>query len=321
MNRSILLTSLAAIALSGPSLAQDQRALSYEDVFNFEMTGDPQISPNGETVVYTRQSNDIMTDRTRSSLWQVNYDGSNHRPLVTGSGDYSSARWSPDGSRLAFIASEDGKTFLRVMWMANGQIQTLAQLERGGSGLSWSPNGQHIAFTAFSPESEIQVNLGLPAKPQGAEWADTSLVDESVYYEFDGAGEATAGRSQLYVVSSQGGTPRQLSHITDGRVASYTWSDATGLVISVGFMQEKDFHFTESDLHHVTLQGEHTQLTDFPGAENNPTISPDGQSLAYLGGPNTYRSHHDANVYVLPTTGGEPREILSDLDKPKNGLA
>ncbi|WP_019961935.1 alpha/beta hydrolase family protein [Woodsholea maritima] len=313
--------SLLALSLASASThAQNTSVLTYNDVFNFEVVADPQISPDGATIVYQRRSNSIMKDRAVSSLWRVDYDGDNHRPLMTGDRDYTSARWSPDGTKLAFVASENGKTFLRVLWLANDQVQTLAILETGASDLSWSPNGQHLAFTAFTPAPDIQIDLGLPAKPQGAEWAETALVDESVYYEFDGAGEITPGTPQVYVISSQGGTPHQLTHITDGGAGGLIWAGNSALIYSVGFMESQNFDFRESDLHRVDLNGVETQLTDFPGAEGSPSLSPDGRTLAYLGGPNDHRSNIDANLYVMPVEGGTPREVLSALDKPLNDV-
>ncbi|UCG34050.1 MAG: hypothetical protein JSU68_05320, partial [Phycisphaerales bacterium] len=60
------------------------------DVFNLELAGDPQISPDGSQVVYVRQFADIKTDQRHSNLWIIDFDGSNHRPLTTGNHSDSS---------------------------------------------------------------------------------------------------------------------------------------------------------------------------------------------------------------------------------------
>ncbi len=73
---SFLLVAVAATA-------QDNR-FTAEDVFQLERAVDPQISPDGSRIVYVRSGLDIMTDRNPSSLWIVNVDGSDHRPLITG---------------------------------------------------------------------------------------------------------------------------------------------------------------------------------------------------------------------------------------------
>jgi Tol biopolymer transport system component len=99
------------------------------DVFRVQVASDPQISPDGKRVVYVRQSADISSDHRVSNLWVVNFDGSEHRPLTTGTYNDSSPRWSPDGTRIAFISDRDGKSQVYVRWMDSGQIAKLTDLE------------------------------------------------------------------------------------------------------------------------------------------------------------------------------------------------
>ena len=54
------------------------------DVFDLEWATDPRVSPDGDTIVYVRKSNDIMKDRERSNLWQIAIDKQDHRPLYSG---------------------------------------------------------------------------------------------------------------------------------------------------------------------------------------------------------------------------------------------
>src|SRR6056297_1859131 len=98
--KSIQLSFLALLCtlfLSIGSLsAQDIQPFSSMDVFDLQWVQNPQISPDGEHIVYERRGFDIMTDRRTSSLWLINSDGSNHRKLtgrMTGEG---SPTWAPD---------------------------------------------------------------------------------------------------------------------------------------------------------------------------------------------------------------------------------
>jgi acylaminoacyl-peptidase len=80
------------------------------DVFQLQWADDPVISPDGRQVVYQRYWFDIMKDRKRSNLWIIDADGDGHRPLTSGSANDGGATWSPDGKRLAWVASDDRDT-------------------------------------------------------------------------------------------------------------------------------------------------------------------------------------------------------------------
>lgn len=72
--------------------------LTLRDYLDLEDVQDPRLSPDGRQVLFTRRAIDQINDRWESSLWLVNADGSKLRSLVRGGG----ARWSPDGSRIAY---------------------------------------------------------------------------------------------------------------------------------------------------------------------------------------------------------------------------
>ncbi|MCH8255572.1 MAG: PD40 domain-containing protein, partial [Gemmatimonadetes bacterium] len=149
--RYLLLTSCFSLML--PSTAQgvfrqeqdDDGRFTLADVFELEFASSPEISPDGNRIVFVRNFMDIMTDRPRSNLWIVNYDGSDLQPLTNGNHNYNSPRWSPDGKRLLYTSNEEGSTQLYVRWMETGQIAKLTQLTKSPGGLAWSPDGQWIA--------------------------------------------------------------------------------------------------------------------------------------------------------------------------------
>ena len=118
-------TNLATPAGAAPATAPS-RYLTGADLFNLEVATDPQISPDGKTIAYVRSSNDIMTDKARKTIWLIDVASGQQRPLLAGSGSYSSPRWSPDGSRLAYVAAEGGSAQLYVRWMATGRSARVA---------------------------------------------------------------------------------------------------------------------------------------------------------------------------------------------------
>ncbi len=108
MTLKAMWAALVLVPIAQPLLGQDDpRLLKALVVFQLEYASDPQISPDGERIVYLRNSMSVMKDRRRSSLWIVDADGSGHRKLGSGEGKESSPRWSPDGGRVAYVAESD----------------------------------------------------------------------------------------------------------------------------------------------------------------------------------------------------------------------
>ncbi len=77
MIKNIVL-ALLPIAISSATFADDLKPFKAEDVFELEYANDPQIAPDGSHIVYTRRSNDIMKDDTRSNIWVIDPDGGQH---------------------------------------------------------------------------------------------------------------------------------------------------------------------------------------------------------------------------------------------------
>src|ERR1700731_3006743 len=142
----------AAFLFAIPAAIHAQGAahkLSAMDEFQLQLATDPQISPDGKKIVYVRRFADPMTDRRYSNLWVINADGTDQRPLSSGNHSYASPRWSPDGTRIAFLSDVDGKQQIYVRWMDTGQTARVTNLEQGPDAIAWSPDGRMISFSAL----------------------------------------------------------------------------------------------------------------------------------------------------------------------------
>ena len=96
--RTVTLTALAAVFTAQTVFAEtgkpESKRFTADRVFDIEYAADPQISPDGKTIVYVRHSMDRLTDRDVGQLWTINVASGEHRPLVTGA-SAASPRWSP----------------------------------------------------------------------------------------------------------------------------------------------------------------------------------------------------------------------------------
>ena len=112
-----------SMVLSSDAFATEHESehLQVADYLEMEQVADPQISPDGERIVYTRPYVDKMNDSWHSALWIMDANGSRQRFLVDG----SNARWSPDGTRILFLAADgNDKPQVFVRWMDDGGAVT-----------------------------------------------------------------------------------------------------------------------------------------------------------------------------------------------------
>jgi dipeptidyl aminopeptidase/acylaminoacyl peptidase len=315
MKNPLTLLVLAASAAAFGAMPEAQR-LKNLDVFQLEVADDVQISPDGSKIVYVRVSYDIMTDRARRNLWIVNADGSNNRPLRSESKSFMSPRWSPDGTRLAYVSAAEGSPQLYVRWMDSGQTALLTNLVHAPDSITWSPDGRLIAFSALVP-SDKKPLAAPPPRPEGAQWAPPVKVIDSVVYRADGAGYLESGYDHVFVVSAEGGTPRQLTDgdFNDGGPLSFT-PDGKRIVFSAnrGENWERDPQNNEVFAVDVATQ-QLTQLTKRVGPDNSPVVSPDGRKIAWLGFDDRVQGYQVTHLYVMDADGANGREVTGAFDR------
>jgi len=203
----------AMILVAAPyTQAQDpSRKLTAMDEFQIQTPTDPQISPDGKKIVYVRRFADAATDRRYSNLWIINADGSDHRPLTTGNHGDSSPRWSPDGTRIAYLSDADGKQQIHIRWMDTGQTARITNLDNSPDAINWSPDGRMLSFSSLVPGKSPHL-ADLPSPPAGAKWADPPAAYDRLVYRFNGVGYLKPGYMQVFVVSADGGAPRQVTN-------------------------------------------------------------------------------------------------------------
>lgn len=339
MFRSSLLWSLAVVTLLGVSVvsfAQEKQEkkedksqersdrLTAMDVFSLQFAADPQISPDGKRIVYVRQFTDVMNDKRESNLWIINADGSEDRGLTNGNFSDSSPRWSPDGTRVAYISDRDGKPQIYVRWMDNGQTAELTNLESAPTDIVWSPDGKLISFSSFVQSDPPKI-ASLPKAPEGAKWADPPKVYDKLIYRFNGRGYLKYGFMQRFVVSSEGGAPRQLTSgsfpyggfegaFGGGRAV---WTpDAKYLIFSANLHPDYEYDPLNTELYELSLaDGQVKPLTTRKGPDNSPAVSPDGKTIAYVGFDDRYQGHQTTHLYLMKSDGSDARVATSQLDR------
>ena len=327
MPRRITLLPAVLLLFTLPSLAED-RHLSVADYLDFEQVTDPQISPDGSQIIYTRRWVDQKTDRWSSALWIMDADGVRHRFLQKG----SNARWSPDGSRILFITSGDNdKPQIFVRWMDDeGAVSQVTRVDVTPSSPEWSPDGSQIAFVAIVPAKD-NWSIDLPVAPEGATWSKPPRILDRLHYRQDRVGFQDPGFSHLFVVPAESGRARQLTDgewhvgaqfdgLFDG--AGLSWMPDGGSIVFDGWNEPGwDLAYRRSHIYVIEIDStDITQLTDEVGFWTAPEVSVDGRQIAYTGYPATEATYELPRVHVMNSDGSDARQVNDDFERPVGNM-
>jgi dipeptidyl aminopeptidase/acylaminoacyl peptidase len=298
---------------TAPVAAGPTRSFVGADLFGLSIAADPQISPDGRTIVYVRRTGDVMADRMLSSVWLIDVASGRQSPF---SPQGSNPRWSPDGTRIAYAAGDGEGTQLFVRWIATGASARVTSFPGDPQALAWSPDGTRLAYVATVPGEATKIGTA-PPKPEGAKWAEPLTVIDRVNYRNDGPGYVKPGYDHLFVVAADGGTARQITfgRFDDGGPLSWT-PDGRAIVFSAIRGPEADRQVMNSDVIAVdVMTGTMRTLTARDGPDAQPRVSPDGSRIAWLGFDDKGRSYENTQLYIGDRDAGAPRSLTASLDR------
>ena len=302
-------------------IAEENKTFDPMDVFELEWASDPQVSPDGETIVYVRRSNDIMKDRVRSNLWQIKISGKNHRPLHSGFKNSYSPRWSPDNTRIAFVSNNSGSTQIHMHWVDSGETTVISQVQESPSSLSWSPDGKWLAFT-MNVKGKSTSLVKSRTKPDGASWAKKPITVTTTRYQYDGRGIVEPSYRHVFVVPADGGTARQLTNGNFNHYGSLAWSaDSKDIFFSAHRSDDWELISGESNLYKITVSNKKLeQITSMPGEERSPSISPNGEVIAFYVKERRPLAYTPSRIAVMNLKSGNMQIISNDLDDDSDNL-
>lgn len=296
-----------------------RRCITLEDLFRLRLVSDPQLSPDGGRVVYVLTRTDLEKNQYFSSLYLVDLaDDAPDRPFTAGDHRDCSPRWSPDGTRIAFVSDRGETAQLWCIPADGGEAQLLTHLDEGSIGeVHWSPQGDRIAFTFRAKPAECRKSAR--EEREKSHRSTPPQVIRRLHYREEGAGFIGEELWQVYLLHVPTGEVKQLTRgaADAGHLAWAPTGAQLAYITHSG--PDPDLSPQLQKIRIIPIDGGEEQAVEAPaGPKHHLVWSPDGRQLAYFGHTDVEDvwSAADPHLWVVPVTGGEARNLSAPLDRP-----
>ena len=297
-------------------MTEETRRVVPDDLYALQFIGDPQPAPDGSRVAFVVTTADEEENDYRSRIWLVATDGDAVlTPLTAGAKKDTSPRWSPDGSRIAFVSNRAEETpHLWLLDLRGGEARQLTHGKEPASNPAWSPDGTCIAYVAhIGGEQAPEKDADDKAKRA---WENRVRTITRIKYKYDGDGFWDGGYDHLFTIPTEGGERTQL---TDGEWddSQPAWSPDGSHIAFTSYREEDRDRVARSDLWTMPAEGgEARKLTESTGEVSSPAFSPDGQTIAFFGHNEGNKWSATTRLWTVPANGSAPpRCLTTSLDR------
>jgi dipeptidyl aminopeptidase/acylaminoacyl peptidase len=293
-----VLATACVIVYSNAVRTQSPRPLGIVDLINVPRIADPQLSPDGRYLAYTRGDADWKANRRIAHIWRVTVDGGEPVQLTFGVDGESEPRWAPDGRTIAFTARRDADEVAQIYLLptGGGEARRLTNHATAASHIAWLPDGSSVYFTAADPKADDE-------KARDKAKDDVYAYDENYKH------------THLWKV---GLATKTEERITSGEfsITSYALSDdGTRIVYHraptplLGSLQDGEVWIAAAN------GSAAIRLTSNHAPESEARLSPDNTQVLFLSPTNTqFEPYYNGRLFVVPASGGAARPLVGETE-------
>jgi dipeptidyl aminopeptidase/acylaminoacyl peptidase len=281
------------LSITLPSLtaaAQTRRAMTIDDLITTVRIGDPQMSPDGKRVIFSRTTTALDTGRRNSDIWVVPSDGSAPpRQLITGERSENTARFTSDEKRIVFISNRDG---VSQIYVADAEVKEARQITKLSGGVQGpmvvSPDGKKVAFVSdIYPQCTNEDCNKTTREKEEKDAVKVRVLTSLPYRHWDEW--RTNLRHHIFVADIDTGETRDVTpgdfdsppHFYEDGGISFSPDSRTIAFVSNREGRDKEMMGTNQDVWLVPVTGgEARRMTTNTAADHQPVFSPDGKILA-----------------------------------------
>jgi dipeptidyl aminopeptidase/acylaminoacyl peptidase len=301
--------------------AQEKHPITFEDFAAVRAVSDPQISPDGRSVLYSVRTTDVAANRRAGKTYLAPTSGGSARVFPGDDVSASEARWSPDGRRIAYIAGGQ-------LWVASADGSNRVQLTRlngGATGPVWAQTGSLIAFTSsVYPGCTTDACNASHDSAAEANPVKAHVADQLMFRHWNAWDNKT--RSHLFVVAPDGSGLRDLTPGARydvppgpfGGSEGYAFSpDGSELTYTAKDAGRADAWSTDVNLYVVPANGGAARVITAAntGADQNPVYTPNGRFIAYASQRRAGFESDRWRLMLYERASKTSRELLPNWDR------